>query len=558
MSDATIQERLDAATRLLQAGRVGEAEAIYLQILGLEPGRAEALHLLGVIRVQQGRHLEAVDLIRRVVAANPGQGVFHCNLGVALSEMERHGEAIGEFRRAIALRPGYFEGHYNLANSLKEAGQADAAIASYERALEIRPEDRDAFSNLLAAWQCVFGGDAGRIYAEHRRWEERIVGPMNFAVRPHGNNRDPDRRLCVGYVSPDFREHSVSFFMEGLLAGHDPKAVEVFAYADSTHSDAVTGRLRKLVPQWRDIVGVSDEDVAEMVRKDGIDILVDLAGHTRGNRLLVFARKPAPIQVTYLGYPGTTGLAAMDYRLTDVFADPVGMTEKFYSEKLLRLPRSFVCYRPAGDSPEVGALPASKNGFITFGSFNHLAKINSRIIELWSEILKQTAGSRILIKNSGLGDEMVRGELLARFAANGIEATRVELRGRAGTQGEHLGMYGEMDIALDTFPYNGTTTSCEAMWMGVPMVTLAGETHAGRVGVSLLSNVGLEELIARTPGEYVKLAVDLASDLEALAEIRGLMREWVSESALMDGPGLARDVEAGYRQIWREWLKSLR
>jgi predicted O-linked N-acetylglucosamine transferase (SPINDLY family) len=298
---------------------------------------------------------------------------------------------------------------------------------------------------------------------------------------------------------------------------------------------------------------VSDQNVAEMIRKDQIDILVDLAGHTAGNRLLVFARKPAPIQVTYLGYPDATGLSAMDYRLTDVHADPPGMTEQFYSEELLRLPRSFICYRPPSDSPEVGALPALRKGFITFGSFNHLAKINTQVVDLWSQILKRVPNSRILIKNVGLEDDSTRNEMLERFAAHAIEASRVDLRAKAATYVEHLNLYNEMDIALDTFPYNGTTTSCEAMWMGVPMVTLAGEHHAGRVGLSLLTNIELPQLIAKEPAEYVDAAVKLSADTDNLAAIRLSLRERLADSGLLDAPNFAGDVEAIWRDIWRRY-----
>ncbi|HMD55082.1 MAG TPA: hypothetical protein VKJ65_11085, partial [Phycisphaerae bacterium] len=360
-----------------------------------------------------------------------------------------------------------------------------------------------------------------------------------------------------GYVSGDFREHSVTYFLQGLFAAHDPGQVEIFCYADLRNSDHVTSRLKSFVHHWQNITGKSDSDVAEIIRRDGIDILLDLAGHTADNRLLAFARKPAPVQVTYLGYPGTTGLGTVDYRFTDAYADPPGQDDKFYSEKLLRLNNTFLCYEPPDVAPPVGPLPALKrSGAIIFGCLNMLPKINAKVVELWAQILKQTPESRMLLKNASLSDLSAREHLLQLFTNCGIGPDRLELHGWMASSKEHLQLYNQIDLALDTFPYNGTTTTCEALWMGVPVVTLAGHVHMSRVGVSLLSNAGLPELIAQTPEEYVQIAVKLAGDLPKLNELRGTMRQRMQKSPLMDSRRFAHNVEEAYRNMWRNWCRD--
>jgi protein O-GlcNAc transferase len=547
---------LNLAIYLRERAQWTEAVAMYRRAVFLFNGAIELQLGLAASLVGAGEFDEAISLYNKSLASRPGAVTIYRGLGLAHEARGNLAQADEAFNQALKIQPEYVEGLCDLGRLKIVIGRVDQAVDCFNQAINLRPTDPIAYSNRLAALHFLPDFDPVAIYHEHIDWNQKHAQPLNYEIRPHDNGRDPDRRLRVGYVSPDFHEHPVSFFMESVLAGHDPQQVEVYAYADSTRYDAVTARLQKLVPQWRNITAFGDQNVAEMIRKDQIDILIDLAGHTSGNRLLLFARKPAPIQMTYLGYPGTTGLSAMDYRLTDVHADPPEMTEQYYSEKLIRLPRSFLCYRPPSDAPEVGPLPALSNGFITFGSFNHLAKINPQVVELWSQILKQIPNSRMLIKNAGLADESARRELLARFAANGVESSRVELRGAAATHADHLRMYNEMDITLDTFPYNGTTTSCEAMWMGVPMVTLEGQRYAGRVGLSLMTNIKLPELIAKSPAEYLELAVDLAGDTSALSEIRGTMREWMLESPLMNGRRLAWNLEFHFRAVWKEWAAA--
>jgi protein O-GlcNAc transferase len=321
-------------------------------------------------------------------------------------------------------------------------------------------------------------------------------------------------------------------------------------------SDWMTERLRACADGWQNVVGWTDERVADKIREDKIDILVDLAGHTAGNRLRVFARKPAPVQVSYLGYPGSTGLSEMDYRLTDSFADPPGKTESLHSEKLWRLPVCNWCFSGFDDSPAVGPLPAEA-GSICFGTFNNFAKASPAVMDLWAAILTAMPSSRLIIKSQGLGERGVSERIHQLFESRGVQADRLEIRGHEPNPVSHLDAYNQMDIALDTFPYHGTTTTCEALWMGVPVITLAGQTHVSRVGVSLLNSVGLPELIAQSPEEYVSIAIRLAKDLPRLAELHRTLRQRMQASPLMDAPRFAGDIEAAYRQMWQNWCATV-
>ena len=555
MTDLTIHAALDSAKRLHQAGRLQDAQSLYRQILSRQPDHPDALHLLGVIQFQQAQPNAAMELICRAIALDPGRPEFHCNLGVVLADVGRASDAIAAFQHALDLRPLYPEAHHNLGNSLRDMGLMDQAIAHYRQVLAIPPGDVESHHNLVYAMHFI-PGDPAAVFQEHLNWNRIHAQPLAGQIPRHSNDAAPDRRLKIGYVSPDFRQHSVGFFLLNLLANHDPAAVEVFCYSDAARPDAATARFQQAAHHWKPVVGVADAQLAQIIIQDQIDILVDLAGHTAGNRLLVFARKPAPIQVSYCGYPDTTGLATMDYRFTDAYADPPGTTEQFHSEQLVRLPRCFLCYAPPADGPEVGPVPAAAGGRITFGSFNSISKLSDATVAMWSAVLSAVPNSRLMIKSQGLAGAPARQQVLERFAARGIAADRLELHGRIASPAGHLELYHQIDIALDTYPYHGTTTSCEAMWMGVPVVTLAGKTHASRVGVSLLSNVGLEQLIAQTPEQYVQIAADLAKDLAALSVLRSALRSRLAASPLLDGSGLAREVEAAYRVMWKQWCES--
>ena len=534
-------------------GRLDEAIAAYRRALQLRPDYAEAHCNLGNALQEQGRLDEALVAFCRAIELKPDFATAHYNLGNVLKEQGRFDEAIAAYRRVLALKPDFADAHNNLGNALKDQGHPDEAIAAYRRALALKPDFAGVNSNLLLTLHYLPDFDVEVLFREHRRWDEVHARPLAKEIAPHGNDQNPGRCLRIGYISPDFREHSVAFFAEPLMQSHDRSQVEVFCYTDLVREDQVTVRLRKCAGQWRRSSSMTDEQVADLIRKDGIDILVDLAGHTANTRLLVFARKPAPVQVTYLGYCDTTGLRAMDYRLTDALADPPGTTEHLHSEQLVRLPDTAWCFRPSDAASAVGTLPVLHSGHITFGCFNVRPKITDEALALWSGLLAKVPGSRLLLKALGFEEASGRLRMHASLKKAGITPERVELVGRVPTLAEHLALYNRMDIALDTFPYNGTTTTCEALWQGVPVVTLAGHTHASRVGVSLLSNVGLAELVAHSPEEYVKVAVALAANVSRLAELRSTLRERMAASPLMDAPRFTRNVEHAYREMWRAW-----
>jgi len=547
--------RLADALRL--AGQLDEACMACRQAVALMPDSPAAHNTMGLIYHDQGRMEEAVAEYHQALVRKPDYADASYNLGNVLLVMGRLENAAVAFRQAIRHRRDFFMAHNNLGAALKEMRQIEQAIACFDTAMSLEPREPASHSNRLYTLHYAYGQDQATIFQEHLRWDEHYGRPLSREIQPHRNDPNPDRRLRIGYLSPYFHEHSVAIFLENLLRTHDAAQVDVFCYADVSRPDDVTRRLQQVAHHWRDITRRSDADVAQMVRDDQIDLLVDLAGHAAGSRLRVFARKPAPIQITYLGYPDTTGLQTMDYRLTDAYADPPGQTEKFHTEQLWRLPRTFLCYCPPPDAPPVGPLPASASGRVTFGSFNALAKITAPIVDAWSQILRQVPSSRMIIKShSGLADHGPRQSLLDLFAAGGITPDRLELLAKTPTMDAHLKLYQQIDIALDTYPYHGTATTCQALWMGVPVVTLAGAIHAGRVGVSILSNASLPQLIADTPQKYVQIAVDLAKDLPALAQLRSSLRQRLSASPLMDGAQFARDVEAAYRQMWRTWCQS--
>jgi predicted O-linked N-acetylglucosamine transferase (SPINDLY family) len=372
----------------------------------------------------------------------------------------------------------------------------------------------------------------------------------------YANRREPGRRLKVGYVSPDFRQHSVAYFVDPLLKGHDQQAVEVFCYAEVARPDAVTARLRGYGGHWLVTVGLSDDDLTERIRTDGIDILVDLAGHTEKNRLGVFAHKPAPVQVTWLGYPNTTGRKSIDYRLVDAVTDPVGEADAWASETLVRVEGGFLCYAGSRGAPEPTAPPCLMTDTVTFGSFNNPAKLSPATLDAWGSLLARLPQARLLLKGRPFADAATRALFLSRLGERGVAAERVELVAWMPSGAAHLGLYNRVDIALDPFPYNGTTTTCEALWMGVPVVTLRGDRHRGRVGASLLTQVGLKDWIASSMEEYLEIADTLAGDPDHLKYLRRTLRPRLAASPLCDGRAFARKIEAAYRTIWQHWCET--
>jgi predicted O-linked N-acetylglucosamine transferase (SPINDLY family) len=390
--------------------------------------------------------------------------------------------------------------------------------------------------------------------ATAREFGERLADPLR-QQRPFVRDRDPERKLRIGYVSADFREHPANYFFEPLLKLHDRQTFEVFAYYNLAQGDNITARLKQEFDHWRDVHVLSDGAVANLIEADEIDILVDLAGHTGHSRLLVFARKPAPVQVTWLGYPATTGMVAMDYRITDSYAEPPGMTEHLNAETLWRLPEIFCCYAAHENSPDViDHPPFEDNGHITFGCFNNFAKVTNPVLETWARILAQATESRLLLEILGLESPKFRAEVETRLQRCGLPLDRVILEPRK--RSNQFVLYNRIDIALDPFPCAGGTTSFDTMWMGVPFITLAGEHFVSRMGVTILANAGMPELIAKNTDEYVSLAVNLALDKDRLRFLRHDLRQKVAASPLMNQPAFARNMEAAYREMWRKWCAT--
>ena len=528
-----------------QAGRREEAAACYRQALVLDPAHADSLHLLGVISLQLGQHEQAIAMIQHAISVRGDQAAYHSNLGAAFRILGRLDEAAASFRRALVLTPDYAEAYSNLGTTLRGQGFLREAADCFRRAVTLQPGYAVAHSNLVYCLNFDSDLSPAAVLAEHACWGMAHAPPQaasGFAPRRPG-------RLRIGYVSPDFRDHSVDCFFEPLLRHHDRATVESFCYANVARPDAVTARLQGLADHWRNILGVGDAEVASQIRRDGIDLLVDLAGHTSGNRLTLFAYRPAPIQATWLGYPNRTGVSTIDYRLVDTITDPMGAAEPPASEQLVRLPDGFLCYQPPEGAPAPTEPPSSRNGFVTFGSFNNPSKLSLPTLKCWARILISVPGSRLLLKGQSFADTGTRDLFLERLVACGVSPECVTLLPQTATTAAHLALYDQIDIALDPFPYNGTTTSCEALWMGVPVICLRGDRHAARVGASLLTHAGLPDLIADHVDDYIGLAQALAADVMRRAALRQGLRAQLAGSKLCDARAFARKFEETCRAL---------
>jgi predicted O-linked N-acetylglucosamine transferase (SPINDLY family) len=538
------------ATAFYAQGKLEEATAAYRRALEINPDYWEARCNLASVLQTQGNLDEAIGCYRRLLQDRPDSFLAHNNLGNALQDQGRPAEAVDCYRRAIQLKPDYAEAYNNLAAALLGQGLPEEARACYRQALELQPGNAAAHSNALLCEQ--YQPDVGpeRLAADHAAWERQHAAPLRSTWRPHPPRGAADRPLRLGFVSPDFACHPVSSFFVGVLEALRGEPCETILYSNRLQKDQVTARIAAAAGLWHDVYGLGDEALAEQIRGDRVDILFDLAGHTTGNRLLVFARKPAPIAITWIGYEGTTGLAAMDYLLADRRQVPPS-SEAHYCERVLRLPGGYLCYDPPADAPPVVALPALGRGQVTFGSFNNPAKLSPPVIEVWGAILRRTAGSRLVLKYKGLDTPGVASRFRELFSRQGISPERLELQGHS-TLAESLAAYGRIDLALDPFPFSGSATTCAALWMGVPVVTCAGATFASRHSLGHLTSIGLRETIARNRDDYIRRAVDLTGDLPRLAAIRAGLRERMAGSPLCDAPRLARNLMALLRRVWRE------
>lgn len=526
-----------------------EAQEVLDRAVNQAPGSEEAHLRRGVVLACRGKLTEAEAAFRRAVGLNPRSSDAFFNLGNLMRERHRPGDAADMLRKALEINPESAPIRTNLAESLMTMGDVDGALEQYRRAVAMDKQSARARENLIYCMNFVPEASGADIYREHCRWAAMVErgedrSPV-YEVDP-----DPSRALRVGYVSPDFSRHPVGAFILPLLKHHNKARCEVVCFSDVSRSDSRTDQCRASASEWHDIRRLSDGELAETVRAGRIDILVDCAGHTRGNRLGAFARRPAPIQLTCVGYPTTTGLRSMQYYITDDIVDPPG-AESCFSEQLVRLKTGFCCYEPPATAPE----PASTvNGAVTFGSLHHLARLNREVISLWAGIVRRVPGARLKILRDAVTDR-TRARLTAWFADYGIEAERVDITNEL-PPGGHLHACHGIDIALDTFPWSGHTTACEALWMGVPVVSLRGRRHAGRMVAGILSRVGLESLVAETREDYVDIAVELAADRRRRASLRRSLRDTMRGSVLCDGPGFAEAMEDAYRAMWRSWCRG--
>jgi len=537
------------ANLLREMGRSGEALAGYRQAVELEPDNTSMFCNLGNALRDAGRTEDAIEAFRKALEREPDNADALLNLGNAFKETGRHREAVECYEKALLVRPGMAEAHYNLGTTLQDQCRMQEAVARYRRAVELKPDHAVAHSNLLMNLQYDPEVTPEEILKESRAWERQQLAGIRL-LPPPDNAPDTERPLRIGYVSGDLRRHPVGYFLDGVLACHDRERFEIYCYANQSFGDDLTERLRGNARHWREIFGQGNDAVASLIREDRIDILVDLAGHTARNRLAVFGRKPAPVQATWAGYVGTTGLSAIDYLITDPWETPEG-TEAWYVERPLRLPDCYVCYSPPEYAPPVAALPALRNGYTTFGCFNNLAKLNSRVTDLWSRLLQEIPDARLLLITKALGDPDVRELCLEAFVRDGV-ADRVALCGML-PHAELLARYGDVDIALDPFPYSGGLTTLEGLWMGVPAITLEGDRFASRHTLSHLTAAGLPEFIVPDEDSYLARAAELAGNTARLSALRAGLREKMVQSPLCDCPRFTRNLEETYRAMWRNW-----
>jgi protein O-GlcNAc transferase len=570
---------------LMGGGRHADAVAAYQTAVRLRPDFAEAYNNLGNAHAALEQPQQAVAAYRRAIHLKHDFAEAYKNLGEVLRSRGQFKQAIAAYRGALSYRPDYeaavaglstafcatedldaaislcemtltrrpdFRGLYiDLGSSYRDVGRIDDAIACYRQALTHRPDPK-IHSELLITLHFHAAYDRRRLFEEHAKWDEIYARPLKASWRPHTDTPIPDRPLKIGYVAWHLGNHPLGRLLVPLLANHDQGRFEVYCYCDVRQQDAVGDALYRVASVWRTTRGLSDEAVAELVREDRIDILVDLNMHTLGNRLLVFARKPAPVQVTYLAYPSTTGLTSMDYRISDPYLDPPGMDESVYAEKTVRLPHSFWCYPPPPEAPPVNPLPALAKGHIQFGCLNSFAKVNAAVLELWCKLLARVPNSTLLLH---CPSEASQSQVLQFFERGGVAPTRIHFTRRMELD-EYFARYHEIDIALDPFPYAGGTTTCDALWMGVPVVSLVGDRGVSRGGLSILSNIGSQHLAVETGDQYVKKAACLASDLSKLASLRTSLRKQMRTSRLMDDADYARLVDDAYRQMWQSWRSS--
>jgi predicted O-linked N-acetylglucosamine transferase (SPINDLY family) len=550
-SAAATEQRVAQALEFYRGGDKAAAESLCRSALALDPRQAHAWSLLGRIALDGNQPERALECYAHVMAIDPDEPDYLIDAAEINRRAGHLGRALELSERALTLRPQDSRARQVRRSALEALGRLDEAVDCLRRDLDLNPGNIVGHSDLLFLLSRADMLPQQQLAAEYRRWGELHADSLSVAAELHANPPDPDRPLRIGYVSADFRRHSMAYFVEPFLARHDRHVVRVYCYSNCARPDDVTQHLRGLADEWRDIAALADDEAARLMRDDGIDILIDLSGHTSGNRLLLFARRPAPVQMTWLGYSwGGTGMAAMDYRITDRYADPEGASDSHYREQLLRLPHSKWCYLPPAGMPACNALPAQSRGYVTFGSFCEFQRIGKETMQAWALLMRRLPGARLRMIGAPGGESLDR--MLEIFDAAGVHADRLDLVGRVPLEA-YLQQYLQVDIALDLFPCNGATTTCESLWLGVPVVSRSGSSVASRSSTSLLTNAGLAQLVADSWEGYVDIALGLAADLPALAQLRASLRERLPASPLLDAQGFTRDLETLYRDAWRRW-----
>lgn len=542
------------ALACLKAGRLHAAEKALQVVLASAPGDSEARYLLGVVALQAGNGEAAVALLLPEAKRRGENAEAQYNAATALVLVNRFAEAEQLFRRALDLNPELAPAWNNLGNILKAFGEVDAATLCYERAMALGPEDpvRQSHHLICAHYSSAFSHQ--QLFSLHRQWAERHAARYYPASRRRPVNPDPDRPLAVGFLSPSFNGQIVGHFLRGVLPELPRHGLRLLGYSATREVDAMTAELRDSFDSWREVAELDDDALARTIEADAVDILVDLAGHAPGHRLLVFARRPAPVQITWLDYFDTTGLATMDYLVTDPRTTPPSSPQLF-SERLLYLPETRLCWAPPEFAPPVAPAPCAARGHVTFGSFNRADKLNPEILACWAEILSRVPRSRLVMKGRAFGMAEVRRHFAEQFARLGVSSERIDWLGPS-THAALLADYAAVDIALDTTPYNGGATTCDALWMGVPVVALRGERMIARQSAAMLDCLGQGSLAADSMPMYADMAVALAKDQARLATMRGQLRPMMAASALCDGPRFARDLAAALRSAWRECCET--
>ena len=539
---------------LKDKGQFDEAIAVYRRALIIKPGFAQAHSNLGNVLTDLGRIDDAIASYRRAIEINPSSAEAHSNLGNAFSKLRKFDAAIASYRRALQADSNYFGAYNNLGNALQELGQSDDAVASYRRALAIKPDFADAHSSLLFCLSHDGSIGSEALFAEHLRFGEQFEAPHRASWPRHRNARDGERCLQVGFVSGDLRDHAVAYFFEPIL-GHlaTYPGLSLHAYYNHPTEGSITPRLRAHFQHWYRVAGLSDAALAQKIAADGIDILIDLSGHTGENRLLCFARKPAPVQASWMGYPGTTGLSAMDYYLADRYFLPPGKFDSQFTEKLVYLPAS-APFLPDRRAPPVNALPALANGYLTFGSFNRLSKVTPSAVALWSKLLQALPETRMVI--GGMPRDGQSSMLVDWFARGGVARERLSFYPRCDVPA-YLALHHKVDICLDTFPYTGGTTTNHALWMGVPTLTVAGTTVAGRQGAAILGHVGMDDFIAADADDFCRKGRYWAGNPVALSAVRSGLRARCEQSPVRDPEVITAGIDQALRIMWRRWCAGL-